>query len=68
MNENVKTTRKKTLIIKKLFGSSIKKIKKPNQTEFRIGKAIVKKGNELYVKMKSYDNSFNRWVNMKDTV
>ena len=56
--EKVKTARKKTLMVKKLFESSIKKNKKTNQTEFRIGKAIMKKGDELYVKWKSYDNSF----------
>ena len=42
--EKVKTARKKTLMVKKLFESSIKKIKKTNQTEFRIGKAIMKNG------------------------
>ena len=32
---------------------------KTNQKEFRIEKVIKKKGDKLYVKWKSYDNSFN---------
>ena len=36
-----------------------KELVKTNQTEFVIEKVIKKKGNELYVKWKGYDNSFN---------
>ena len=36
-----------------------KELQKTNQKEFRIEKVIKKKGDKLYVKWKSYDNSFN---------
>ena len=36
-----------------------------NQQGFRIEKVIKKKGNKLYVKLKGYDNWFNRWINKK---
>ena len=37
---------------------SKKNCKKTNQKEFRVGKAINKKGSQLYVKGKGYDNFF----------
>ena len=43
-----------------------KKLQKPNQKEFRIEKAIRRKGDKLYVKWKGYNNSFNRWINKKE--
>ena len=36
-----------------------------NQQGFRIEKVIKRKGNKLYVKLKGYDNWFNRWINKK---
>ena len=43
-----------------IIGTFMKKnYKKTNQKQFRIAKVIKKKGNELYVKWKGYDNSFN---------
>ena len=43
-----------------IIGTFMKKnYKKTNQKEFRIAKVIKKKRNELYVKWKGYDNSFN---------
>ena len=33
--------------------------KKTNQKEFRVEKAIKRKGDELFLKWKDYDNSFN---------
>ena len=36
--------------------------KKTIQKEFRIEKAIKKKGDKLYVKWKSYNNSFTSWI------
>ena len=36
-----------------------KELKKTNQQEFRIEKVIKRKGDQLYVKWKGYDNSFN---------
>ena len=38
---------------------------KTNQKEFRIEK-VLKKGDQLYVKWKGYDNFFNSWTNKKD--
>ena len=45
-----------------------KELQKTNQKEFRIEKVIKEKGNKLYVKWKSYDNSFNSWIDKKDLV
>ena len=45
-----------------------KKIQKTNQQEFRIEKVIKKKGDNLYVQWKGYDNSFNSWIDKKDLV
>ena len=39
-----------------------------SQKEFRIEKVLKKKGDELYVKWKGYDNSFNSWIDKKDIV
>ena len=36
-----------------------KELQKTNQKEFRIEKVIKRKSDELYVKWKGYDNSFN---------
>ena len=43
-----------------------KELQKTNRNEFRIEKVIKKKGDQLYVKWKDYDNSFNSWINKKD--
>ena len=43
----------------------MKKNCKTNQ-KFRIEKVIKKKGDELYVKWKGYNNSFNSWIDKKD--
>ena len=48
-----------------------KELQKTNQKEFRkrkIEKVLRKKGDKLYVKWKSYDNSFNSWIDKKDLV
>ena len=53
----------------KIAGSSYEKeLQKTNQKEFRIEKVIKKKGKNLYVKWKGYDNSFNNWIDKKDIV
>ena len=63
-----------TYVINDLNGEEIngsfyeKELQKPNQKEFRIEKIIKRKGNKLYVKWKGYDNSFNSWINKKDTL
>ena len=43
-----------------------KELQKTNQKEFRIEKVLKRKGDQLYVKCKGYDNSFNIWINKKD--
>ena len=45
-----------------------KELQKTNQKEFRMEKVLKRKGDKLYVKWKRYDNSFNSWINKKDTV
>ena len=63
--KKVKNTEKWTYVIEDLNSEKIlgtfygKELQKTNETEFRIEKVIKKKGDELYVKWKSYDNSFN---------
>ena len=41
-------------------------LQKTNQKEFRIEKVLKGKGDQLYVKWKGYDNSFNCWINKRD--
>ena len=43
-----------------------KELQKTNQKEFKIEKVLKRKGDQLYVKWKGYDNSFNSWINKKD--
>ena len=51
---------------KKLLERFTKKnCKKENKKGFRKEKLIKRKGDKLYVKWKSYDNSFNSWINKK---
>ena len=45
-----------------------KELQSTNQQRFRIDKIIKKKGDNLYVKWKGYDNSFNSWINKKDLI
>ena len=45
-----------------------KELQKTDQKEFRSEKVIKKKGDKLYVKWKSYDNSFNSWFDKKDLI
>ena len=42
-----------------------KELQRTNQKEFRIQKGLKRKGDQLYVKWKGYDNSFNSWINKK---
>ena len=44
-----------------------KELQNTNQEEFRIEKVVKRKGHNLYVKWKGYDNSFNSWIDEKDT-
>ena len=72
--KKVKNTVPQTYVISDLNGEEIvgsfydKDLQKTNQQEFRIEKALKKKGDKLYVKWKGYDNSFNSWINKKDIV
>ena len=65
MIKKVKNTAPQTYVINDLNVEEIvgtfyeKELQKKNQKEFRIEKVIKKKGDKLYVKWKSYDNSFN---------
>ena len=64
----IKNTVPWTYVINDLNGEDIfyeKDLKKNNQEEFRIKKVIKRQGNELYVKFKGYDNSFNSWIDKK---
>ena len=45
-----------------------KALQKTNQKEFRIEKAIRRKGNNLYSKWKGYNNSFNSWIDENDLI
>ena len=45
-----------------------KELQKTNQQEFRIEKVIKRKGDELYVKWKGYDNLFNSWIDKEELV
>ena len=45
-----------------------KELQGTNQQEYRIEKIIKKKGDNLYVKWKGYNNSFNSWIDKKYVV
>ena len=51
---------------KEIVGTFHKKeLQKTNQKEFRVEKVIKRKGDEVYVKWKGCDSSFNSWVDKK---
>ena len=57
------------LNIKETVGSfEEKELKKKNQAEFRTEEVTRKRIDELYVKWKGHDDSFNSWINKKDLV
>ena len=72
--KKVKNTVPWAYVINDLNGEEIietffeKELQKTNQQEFRIEKVIKRKGDNLYVKWKGYDNSLNSWINKKDLV
>ena len=43
-----------------------KELQKTNQKVFRIEKVINRKGDNIYIKWKGYNNSFNSWIDKKD--
>ena len=63
-----------TYLINDLNGEEIKgsfyekELQKTDQKEFRIEKVIKKKGDKLYVNWKGYNNSFNSWIDKKDSI
>ena len=72
--KKVKNTVPWTYFVNDLNGEEImgtfyeKKMQKTNQEEFRIEKVIKRKFDEMYVKWKGYDNSFNSWIYKKDLI
>ena len=72
--DKIKNTVPWTYVINDLNGEEItatfyeNELQKTNQKEFRIEKAIKRKGDKLYVKWKGYDNSFNSWINKNDII
>ena len=52
----------------KIAGSFYEKVLQKNSPEqFRTEKVIKRKGDKLYVKWKGYDDSFNSWIDKKET-
>ena len=45
-----------------------KELQKTSQEEFRIEKALKRKGDNLYVKWKGHNNRFNGWIDKKDLI
>ena len=43
-------------------------LQKANQKVFSVEKVIKGKGDQLYVKCKGYNNSFNSWIDKRDKV
>ena len=70
----IKKTVPLTYVLNDLKGEEIigtfyeNELQSTKQNEFRIEKVIKKKVDKLYVKWKSYDNSFNSWIDKKDIV
>ena len=66
MVKNVKNSVPCTYVISDLNGQQIvgtfyeKELQKTNQNEVRVEKVIKRKGDQIYVKQKGYNNSFNR--------
>ena len=69
--KKIKNTVPWTYVINDLNGGEIigtfyeKELQKMDQQEFRVEKVIKKKGDELYVKWKGYNSSFNSWIDKK---
>ena len=72
MIKKVKNTVPWTYVINDLNGEEIigtcyeKELQDTSQEEFRIEKIVKKKGDNLYIKWKGYDNSFNSWIDKKN--
>ena len=74
MIEKVKNTVPLTYVINDLNREGLvrtfykNELEKTNQIELRTEKVIKRKGNKLHIKWKSYDSSFNSWIDKKDIV
>ena len=74
MVKKVKNTVQWTYVVsdsngEKIIGTFYKKeLQKVNQTEFRVERVTKRKGDKLYVKWESYDNSLNSYINKKSTI
>ena len=74
MIKKIKNTVPWTYVINDLNGEEIigtcyeKELQDTSQEEFRIEKIIKKKCDKLYIKWKGYDNSFNSWIDKKNTL
>ena len=72
--KKVKNTVPWTYVINELNGGKIvgsfyeKEQQKTYQKQFMIEKVIKKKGDQLFVKWKGCNNSFNSWIDKKDLV
>ena len=70
----IKNTVPWTYIINNLNGEKItgsfyqKELQKTNKNEFRIEKVLKRKGDQLYVKWRGYDNRFNSRIDKRDFV
>ena len=70
--KKIKNTVPWTYVINDLNGKEIigtfyeNELQKTDQKEFRIEKVLKKKGDQLYVKWKGYDHSFNSWIDKKN--
>ena len=42
--------------------------KKNCKKQIKTSLELKKKGNKLYARWKGYDNSFNRWIDKKDSI
>ena len=60
---------KNDLNVEEIVGTFYKnELRKTNQEEFRVEKAIKIKCDKLYVKWKGYNSPFNSWIDKKDIV
>ena len=55
-------------MVKKFLEHFMKKNCKKQVKKKRIEKVIKRKGDELYVKWKAYDNWFNSWIDKKNFI
>ena len=65
----IKNTVLWTYVVSDLSGEEItyeKELQKASQEEFRIEKALKRKGDKLNVRWKGHDNHFSSWTDKKD--